>query len=133
MCLAEKAHNLLCIFHIHVLVYGAGYLEIRETLLFGCPEKFERHFLACIIALERPVCGHDILQLVKEPIVYLGESMDLVDSISCKHCLGNHKDTPVCRFAQSLVHISDLKLLVADESVCSLPYHPETFLDCLFE
>ena len=101
--------------------------------MFGCPEKLERHFLACVIGLESPVCGHDILQLVEEPFVDLGESVNLVHCVPCKHCLGNHKDTPVCRFAQSLVHISDLKLLVADESVCPLPYHPETFLDCLFE
>ena len=70
---------------------------------------------------------------MQEPFVYLGQIVYLVNGVSCPHCLGYHEYAPVGRFAQSLIHISDLQFLVTDEPVGALTYHPETFLYSLFK
>ena len=76
---------------------------------------------------------HNIGELVKEPFVNLREGVDLVNRVSGAHCLGNHEYALVGRLLERLVYIGHLELLVADESVSALAYHPESLLNRLLE
>ena len=75
----------------------------------------------------------DILKLVKEPLVDLGEVMDLVDSVTGAHCLGNNEYTVVCRLPQGSLNVRHLQFLVSYEAMGSLADHPESLLDGLLE
>ena len=78
--------------------------------------------------------GRDnVLQTVKEPLVNLGEFMNLIDSVTGAHSLGNHEDTPVGRFTERLIHIGNLELLVSHIAMSPLPDHTKTLLDSLLE
>ena len=108
-------------------------LEIGEAFLLGKTEKFLRHILDLVVGVHILVGLDDVLQLVQEPFVDLGEIVDLIYSVAGTHCLGDHEYTLVGRLPESLLQVSDLEFLVADESVRSLTDHSESFLDGLLE
>ena len=76
---------------------------------------------------------HDVLELVKEPLVDLCELVDAVNGVSGPHCLGYHEYTGVGRLAESCLYVGNLEFLVAYESVGSLADHPQTLLDGFLE
>ena len=76
---------------------------------------------------------HDVHQLVEEPLVNLGEVVNLVYCVACTHSLRDDEDTLVGRFAQCFVDVFDNQLLVFHETVHALTNHTKTFLDGFFE
>ena len=59
--------------------------------------------------------------------------MNLVNSISLVHGLGNHEHTLICWLLQGCIDIINLKLLVLNEAVHALTYHTKTLLNGLLE
>ena len=113
--------------------YGTRHLEVGEALYLCLAQELcgnLSYALACVKLL-RGV--HDVLQLLEEPAVNLGELVDLVDGVASAHSLRDHEDTLISRFAQSLVDVSNLELLVLYEAVHALTDHAETLLDNLLE
>ena len=69
-------------------------------------------------------------ELIEEPLVDLGEIVDLVNSITGLHSLADHENTVVGRLIEGSIDVVNLDILVSDESVCTLTdprnYVPET-------
>ena len=74
-----------------------------------------------------------MLQLLEEPLVNLGQIMNLINGVSLVHSLGDDEDTLVSRLAQSSVDVRNLKLLVLNEAVHALTDHTQTLLDGFLE
>ena len=116
-----------------VLPDGSLDLKIGEALLLGKAQELHRHVLKSVVGVHVLVGLHDVLQLIEEPFVDLGEVVDLIYRVAGAHSLGDHEDAFVGRLPESLLQVGDLELLVADESVRSLTDHSESFLDGLLE
>lgn len=54
------------------------------------------------MALHEVVVVSDLLQLVEEPAVNLGQLVQFVNAVTCSQRRPQHKDTPVCRITQLL-------------------------------
>ena len=59
--------------------------------------------------------------------------MNLVYGVSCLVCLGNHKDTAVCRFLELFLDVLHVHFLVGNEAVGSAANHSKAFLDYLLK
>ena len=107
---------------------GAGYLEICKTINLGRTKQF---LVQCvdIVCLQLLININNMLQLLQEPLVYLGQLMDLVYRITLVHSLRDDKDALVGWLAQGGIDIGNLQLLVFYKSVHALPYHTQAFLD----
>ena len=116
-----------------VLPDGSLDLKIGEALLLGKAQEFHRHVFKSVVGVYILVGLDDVLQLVQEPFVDLGEIVDLIYRVAGAHSLGDHEDAFVGRLPESLLQVGDLEFLVADESVRSLTDHSESFLDGLLE
>ena len=116
-----------------VLPDGSLDLKIGEALLLGKAQEFHRHVLKSVVGVHVLVGLDDVLQLIEEPFVDLGEVVDLIYRVAGAHSLGDHEDALVGRLPESLLQVGDLKLLVAHEAVRPLADHPEALLDGLLE
>ena len=116
-----------------VLPDGSLDLKIGEALLLGKAQELHRHVLKSVVGVHVLVGLHDVLQLIEEPFVDLGEVVDLIYRVAGAHSLGDHEYTLVGRLPESLLQVGDLEFLVADESVRPLADHPEALLDGLLE
>ena len=135
--LAVLAYRQDAVLHIALPTDSTCHLEIRKSLALCLIKQFLRKFgkldvvIPPLMQLFRGL--HDVFQLIEEPLVYLGEFVNLVNGISRTHCLRNNEDTLIGRFAQSLVDVGNHQFLVFHKSVHSLPYHAESFLDSFFK
>ena len=113
--------------------YGAGYLEIGEAIDL-CLEQQLAVEGVDVVLLEGLVDVDDVLELMEEPAVYLGELVDAVDVVVRQvHGLGDDEDALVGRFAQGLIYVGNTEFLVFHEAVHALPDHAQAFLDGFLE
>ena len=71
----------------------------------------------------------DMLQLLQEPLVDLGQLVNTVDGVFGKmHRLRDDEDALVGRLAKSRINVGNLQLLVLYEAVHALAYHAQAFL-----
>ena len=128
-----NSHQALVNTELLFETYGTRHLEVGEALYLCLAEELcgnLSHALACVKLL-RGV--HDVLQLLEEPAVDLGEVVNLVDGVASAHSLRDDEDALVSGLAQCLVDVGNLELLVLYEAVHALTNHAETLLDNLFE
>ena len=125
------------ILHLALITDGTCHLEVGESLALGFIKQFFREFgqlymiVSPLVQLFRGL--HDILQLVEEPFVYLGQVVNLIDGITGTHSLRDDKDTFVGRLTQCLIDIGNDQFLIFHETVHALAYHAKTFLDSFFK
>ena len=113
--------------------HGTGYLEIGEAIGF-CLEQQLTVEGVHVVSLQVLVNVDDVLELMEEPAVNLGELVDALDVVVRKvHCLRDDEDALVGRLAEGLVDIGNAEFLVFHEAVHALPDHTQTFLDGLLE
>jgi len=118
--LAPLADDKACLLHVHVALAesdGTGYLEVGEAVDLGLVEQggklgfldvlqqFEGlhkgvHICQMRILAQAVVDLDDMLQLLQEPAVDLGEVMNLIYGITHQHGLGNDKDTGIGRMTK---------------------------------
>ena len=129
------SHSKQGIFNIHLLfhVEGTGNLEVSEAIHLGTAQEvcFKQIDVSTLMQLVINVA--DILELLEEPFVYLGQVMNLIDGISHGHCFSDDEDTLVGGFLERFVDIFNDKLLVFNETMHTLAYHAQTFLYGFFE
>ena len=108
---------------------GTSNLEICESIDFRLTKQ---SLLQCIdiLFLQALVNINDMLQFLQEPLINLGQFMNLVDIIFWQmHRLRNHKNTLVRRFTQSGVDICYFQFLILHKAVHALSDHTQTFLN----
>ena len=76
---------------------------------------------------------YDMLQSLQEPLVNLGELLDMVDGVTFLQSLCDGKDTEVGRIGKCILQVVELGVVVAHESVHALSDHAETLLNHLLE
>lgn len=92
-------------------------MEVRETSLLGGLDG------SLIPLLKRRVLKHlvdfdNVLQLVQEPSVDLGQVMQLFNTVvEVEHSVGNGKQTPVVILGQGSVHVLGFPVRVETEEV----------------
>ena len=116
-----------------VLDHCPGNLEVAEALAFSFAQEVGRHQVDVVILFQFLIGTHYALELLEEPLVNLGEVVNLIDRIASPHCLGDDEHALVGRFAKSLVDVIDLNDLVLDKAMHTLADHAETLLYCLLE
>ena len=116
-----------------VLDHSPCNLEVAEALALSFAQQVGRHLVDVVILFQFLIGTHYALELLEEPLVNLGEVVNLIDRIASLHGLGDDKNTLVGRFAESLVDVIDLNDLVFDKAMHTLTNHTETLLYCLFE
>ena len=134
--LAQTAYCEACLSHVAKLCFkadGTGYLEIAEAVDLGRAQQFLVEHVYALAALKFLIDVDDVLQLVKEPLVYLRKLVYLVYGVVAVHGLRDDEDAVVRRVAQSLVNVGYLEFLVLNEAVHALPYHAQTLLYGLLE
>ena len=75
----------------------------------------------------------DVLQLGEEPLVYLGEVVNLLYGVAEMKGFLHHEHTLVGGGFKGCIHIINFQFVIADKAVQTLSNHAETFLDGLFE
>ena len=133
--LAKAADGKTGLSHVAQLLFkthGTRNLEIGKSIDLGGTQEFLVQSID-VALLHRLVDIDDVLQFLEEPLVNLGEFMNLVNSISLVHGLGNHEHTLICWLLQGCIDIINLKLLVLYEAVHALTYHTKTLLNGLLE
>ncbi len=76
----------------------------------------------------------DMLQLLEEPLVNLGQVVNALDGVALVHSLCDDEHTLVGRLSAKLSSISSISsLLVLYEAVHALTNHTKTLLDSLLE
>ena len=113
--------------------HGARYLEISEAIDFRRAEEFLVEDVDAGALLQLLVDVDDVLELVEEPLVYLGELVYLVDGVAPVHGLGNHEDALVSGLAQGCVDVGNHEFLVLHKAVHALAYHAHALLDGLLK
>ena len=132
IALAQLANHQSGLGHVAQFLFqshGTGNLEIRESINLCGAQQFLVEHIDALAGLQGFIYVDDVLQLVEEPLVNLGQFVYLVDGITLVHGLGDDEDTLVGRFAESLVDVVDFKLLVFHKTVHALSYHAQTLLD----
>ncbi len=121
--------------YIHVLLhaYGAGYLEIGESLNLGFAQKGVVEHIDAGACVELAVGGVNVMEFLEEPAVYLRELVYLIDSVSGCKGFGDDEYALVGGFLQGFVHIVYLEFFVVYEAVHTLADHAEAFLDGFLE
>ena len=71
---------------------------------------------------------NDMLQLLKEPAVNLGQLMNLLNAVTHLQGLRYHEDTHVGRLVQRGGNVRNLDLMILHKAVHALSYHAETLL-----
>ena len=133
--LAEATDDETRLGHIaHLLfqTYGTSYLEIGETIYLRTAEQLLVKGID-IALLHLLIDVDDVLQFLQEPLVDLGQVVNLIYGIALVHCLGYHEDTLICRLLQGSIDVLNLQLLVFYEAVHALANHTKTLLDSLLK
>ncbi len=133
--LTQIAHYERCFLHWFQFVLkanGTCHLEIGETIYLCFTQQIavKRIDVAafhCLINLD------NMLQFFEEPLINLGQLMNIVNGVALMHSLWYHKDTLISRLAQSSINIVNLKLLVFNKAMHALTYHAQALLDGLFK
>ena len=108
-------------------------MEVCESIHLGiaqkcCVERIDILFLQLLINI------NDMLELIEEPTVNLGQLVNLVYVVLRQvHRLRDDKDTFVRRLTQRCIDIWNFQLLVLHKSMHSLPNHAQSFLDGFLE
>ena len=125
--LAQRAH-LAFLYSEH-----SAYLYVREALALGAAQQFRADLAERLASLQLAVGVFDVLELVEEPFVYVGELVDPVHAVAGLKRGRNREYAGVRRVLRGLVEVFGLIGLVAHEAVGALAYHPEAFLNRLLE
>jgi len=118
--------------HLLLQADGSGDLEIGKSVDLSLPQQLgvqgvDIDLLECLINVD------DVFQLIEEPLVDLGQIMNLVDGIALMHGLGDHEHALVGGFTERGIDVVDLQLLVFHKTVHALSDHAQTLLDGLFK
>ena len=111
----------------------AGYLYVGEALALGLGEQFARQRAEAAAGFELAVGQLYAVELVEEPLVYLGELVYAIYAVALLHGRGYREDTAVGGVLQGVVEVLAVIGLVADEAVRSLAYHAQALLYGLLE
>ena len=130
--LTDDHSRLVHVLHLVFQPGGTCYLEIGETVYFRLQQEL-RSKLVAQLPMQFLVDVNNMLEFLQEPLVDLGELVNLVDGISLVHRLGDDEDTLVGRLPQSTVDILDVQLFVRHEAMHALSDHTQTLLDGLLE
>ena len=106
-------------------------LEVGESGAFEFAHKVVRYLLDVAVLLSLFAEVEDVFQSVYEPLVYLGEVVDLVHCKTIGEGVGNGKNPHIRRLGEFLLDVVDV--LVGNETVHTLTNHPQTLLYCLLE
>ena len=108
-------------------------MEVSKPIDLGfaqkcCIERIDVLFLQLLIKI------NDMLELIEEPTVNLGQFVNLVYVVLRQvHRLRDDKDTLVRRLTQRCIDIWNLQLLVLHKSMHPLSNHAKSFLDSFLE
>ncbi len=129
------AHGKVLLLHVagmHVQ-HAPCYLEIAEAKHLCLHEHFGRHVLNGIVALQLVLEVDDVLHPLDEPGVNLRQLLDALHAVALLQGLGEGEDAEVGGVSQLLVEVLEADMVVADEAVHALPYHPQALLQHLLE
>ena len=129
---ADYEHSLVHVAQLLLQANGTSHLEIGETINLGGAKQLLVESVD-IALLHRLVDVDDMLQFLQEPLVDLGQVVNLVNGITLVHSLRDDEDTLVGWLLQGSVDVSDFQLLVLHEAVHALTNHTKTLLDSLLE
>ena len=115
----------------------AGYgqltnLIIAESHAFGLTQQILADIFEITCCSQLLLDIVDVSQTAKEPLVNLGQFMQLIDSITLRKCQLNSRQTAVGRINQLGLDIRNMNV-VADKSVQALSDHTHTLLDSLLK
>ena len=133
--LAQLSYNKTSLSHAMKLLLqanGTCYLEISKAIYLGCTEQLLVESIN-VALLHILIDIDDVLQFLKEPLVYLRQLMDIINTVSLVHCLRYYEDTLVCRLSECCINIVNLQFLVLDKAMHALSYHTESLLYCLLK
>ena len=83
---ANQQGSLVHVAQLLLQAHGTGYLEVGETINLGCAEQILIKSID-VALLHLFINVDDVLQLLKEPLVNLGQVVNLIYSIALVHCL----------------------------------------------
>ena len=121
--------------YVHFLFHAdsTSYLEIRETLNFCLTQEvIAKHINRCAI-MKFLIGLMNLVKLLQEPTIDLGQIMNLVDSVTCLKCLFNNEDTLISRLSQGFIYIINLQFFIIYKAVHALTNHTKTFLNYFLE
>ena len=119
--------------HFGLKTYGTRNLEVSEAIDFGRTQQLLVQDIDTGAAFQSFVYIDDVLQLLQEPFVNLGQLVYLINGISLVHGLGNDEHALVGWLAQCLVDVLNLKFFVLHKAVHPLSNHAKSLLDSLFK
>ena len=107
-------------------------LIITESHAFGLTQQILGNILKVTCSSQLLLDIVDVGQTAQEPLVNLGQLMQLIDCITLSKCQLNGRQTAVGRIDQLCLDIRNL-YNVAYKSVQALSYHTHTLLDSLLK
>ena len=117
--------------HCGVLIDDFCDLEVGESGAFEFAHKVVRYLLDVAVLLSLFAEVEDVFQSVYEPLVYLGEVVDLVNCKAIGKSVRNGKNPHIRRLGEFLLDVVDV--LIGDESVHTLSNHSQTLLYSLLK
>ncbi len=129
---AHHEHGLVHVAQLGLEADGTGNLEVGEAINLGLAHQVAVQRVD-VLSLQLLIDVDDVLQLIEEPLVYLGQVMYLVDGVSLVHGLGDDKDTLVRGLTERLVDIGNFQFLVLHKSVHALSDHAQSLLQGLLK
>ncbi|EJX09160.1 hypothetical protein EVA_02729 [gut metagenome] len=133
--LTTHANQLAGLFRFHFLFHTqcTGNLEVGKALNFGLLQQIVAQYIDIATCTKFLIGIVDVFQMFQEPLINLGQFINLVNSITLSKSLFDHEDSLVGWFVQSCVNIVNLQFLVVYETMHALTDHTETLLDTFFE
>ena len=130
----DGKNSLMHIAKFLLQAYCTSYLEISKAIYFGCAQEFLVEHIDRGASVEFVVNIHDMLQLLKEPEVYLGHLVNLlhIEYLTFQG-LSYDEDSLICRSLEGTFYVVYLQYFVLHKAVHSLTNHTKTLLYCLLE
>ena len=133
--LAVLAHFEILLFHIAVLRFQdeTGNLEIAESAAFDFKQQLVGQSLKRVVFHQLMLQIDDVAQFFEEPNVDFREFLDALDAVALFQSLRNGENAQVGGVFQCVVEVVEMGVVVAHETVQTLPNHSQTFLNHLLE
>ena len=133
--LAVLAHFEILLFHIAVLRFQdeTGNLEVAESAAFDFKQQLVGQFLKRIVFHQLMLQIDDVAQLFEEPNVDFRKFLDALDAVALFQSLRNGENAQVGGIFQCVVEVVEMGVVVAHETVQTLPNHSQSLLNHLLE